>query len=915
MDVVKIKYEVDDSELDRLITKYNKLDASSEELVKDFRAINKEAAQAGASMAGFGNKTEQAAKKSKAAINDTKKGLNDLNSGASKVAGMIAGYFTFQAITSLGKQIINVTAEFEKFRAVLTNTLGSQAAADLALDLIQDFAATTNFSVTELTSSFIKLTNSGFQPTKEELTLLADVANSTGKSFDQLTEAILDANTFQFERLKEFGIKAEQAGNKIRFTFKGVTTEVAKSADSVQEYLLGLGKLEGVAGSTAAISATLEGQISNLGDSFDQLLLSIGKSGRGGVSEGISLLSEGLGELKNAVEGEKSVFDPFVQTLNGLWTIATDLYNSVSDLWRGFQGLFGEVQEGSFIMEALATAFKITLVPFKAVAQAVVVVVDSFKLLKNASQNINNFLKGKPLIDLTPSLEKLKADTKKIGEIITLSDGELVRKKVDVEANLSWIDEMSFKREKRKTELTKEELDKRFKDELEYIDKLEKLTIGRSNANGGTGADEIRIQEDFNKRRESIFKRYAKTREIDYQFLLLKEKQLEIEYSQFLEDEDNDREKARIEARDQILKNIDQQLAAQKVLDTDYYNARIIQEQEAFKKGEINLEQYYKALEEITKEAKRTELQNAIDADNEKLSVTKLSADQVISINQDILDKTKELNDLEIEEYKKKEEEKTKVKKEEEAKRRELEQQSYDLFVEIVNAGFEINQNRLTGDLENLKANTEEELKLAGDNQKRKDEINKAAADKERALKRRQAEIDRNQAIFNIGITTALNVVKALGQPPIPGTNLIAAAIAAASGAAQLAVVASRPLPKFAKGTKNVTGGQHGVDSVHALLMPGEAVLPTDQAQHPNLKPIIGGLIDRTLDPRDITIRSHKQTKGSHRDDPLVKEMQGLRKEMKKLKQLNVTVDRTGVNVDEVGPNSRTRILNSYFNA
>lgn len=908
MDVVKIKYEVDDSELDRLITKYNKLDASSEELVKDFRAINKEAAQAGASMAGFGNKTEQAAKKSKAAINDTKKGLNDLNSGASKVAGMIAGYFTFQAITSLGKQIINVTAEFEKFRAVLTNTLGSQAAADLALDLIQDFAATTNFSVTELTSSFIKLTNSGFQPTKEELTLLADVANSTGKSFDQLTEAILDANTFQFERLKEFGIKAEQAGNKIRFTFKGVTTEVAKSADSVQEYLLGLGKLEGVAGSTAAISATLEGQISNLGDSFDQLLLSIGKSGRGGVSEGISLLSEGLGELKNAVEGEKSVFDPFIQTLNGLWTIATDLYNSVSDLWRGFQGLFGEVQEGSFVMEALATAFKITLVPFKAVAQAVVVVVDSFKLLKNASQNINNFLKGKPLIDLTPSLEKLKADTKKIGEIITLSDGELVRKKVDVEANLSWIDEMSFKRE-----LTKEELDKRFKDELEYIDKLEKLTIGRSNANGGTGADEIRIQEDFNKRREDIFKRYAKTREIDYQFLLLKEKQLEIEYSQFLEEEDNDRAKARIEARDQILKNIDQQLAAQKVLDTDYYNARIIQEQEAFKKGEINLEQYYKALEEITKQAKRTELQNAIDADNEKLEVTKQEPEARLKIYQDIADKTRELNDLEIEEYKKKEEEKTEKLKEEQEKRKLITETGIEIFGIIQDAYFQRQNDNLSAQLENLKTNTDEEIRLAGDNQKRKEEIQKQAEVKERAIKRRQAEQERSQALFTIGVTTLVNSVKAYGTPPVP--NLIASFAALALGAAQAGAVLSRPLPKFAKGTKSVTGGQQGVDSVHALLMPGEAVLPTDQAQHPNLKPIIGGLIDRTLDPRDITIRSHKQTKGSHRDDPLVKEMQGLRKEIKKLKQVNVTVDRSGVNVDEVGPNSRNRILNSYFNA
>ena len=50
----------------------------------------------------------------------------------------------------------------------------------------------------ELTESFIKLKNRGFDPTKEELTQIGDLAASQGKSFDQLTEAILDAQTGEF---------------------------------------------------------------------------------------------------------------------------------------------------------------------------------------------------------------------------------------------------------------------------------------------------------------------------------------------------------------------------------------------------------------------------------------------------------------------------------------------------------------------------------------------------------------------------------------------------------------------------------------------------------------------------------------------------------------------------------------------
>jgi hypothetical protein len=58
-------------------------------------------------------------------------------------------------------------------------------------------------------------------------------------------------------------------------------------------------------------------------------------------------------------------------------------------------------------------------------------------------------------------------------------------------------------------------------------------------------------------------------------------------------------------------------------------------------------------------------------------------------------------------------------------------------------------------------------------------------------------------------------------------------------GAAQIALIASQPLPKFAKGG-TVKGGQPGKDSVPAMLMPGEEVVNTKASeQHrPLLKAI-----------------------------------------------------------------------------
>jgi hypothetical protein len=157
---------------------------------------------------------------------------------------------------------------------------------------IQKFAAETPFSVQELTASFVKLANQGFRPTEIQMRQLGDVAASTGKSFDQLTEAIIDAQVGEFERLKEFGIRAQKEGDQVKFTFKGVQTQVQFTSDSIREYVTSLGDAVGVSGSMEAISKTLGGQISNLGDSWDQLLLTLGGQTEGVFSTAISALNE-----------------------------------------------------------------------------------------------------------------------------------------------------------------------------------------------------------------------------------------------------------------------------------------------------------------------------------------------------------------------------------------------------------------------------------------------------------------------------------------------------------------------------------------------------------------------------------------------------------------------------------------------
>jgi hypothetical protein len=230
----------------------------------------------------------------------------------SAIQSQIAGAFAIGTLVSFGKAVIDTTAQFEKLKAVLTNTLGSKSEAEKSFEMLNKFASQTPFSVLELTESFVKLTNFGLKPSLEALRAYGDLASATGKSFDQLTEAIIDATTGEFERLKEFGIRAKKQGDKVTFTFKGVQTQVNFTSKSIREYIESLGDVQGVSGGMAAISETLSGKLSNLSDAFTNLKAAIG----GVVATPITTFLE---NLTNIISGNSlETVEDFQAAINNL---------------------------------------------------------------------------------------------------------------------------------------------------------------------------------------------------------------------------------------------------------------------------------------------------------------------------------------------------------------------------------------------------------------------------------------------------------------------------------------------------------------------------------------------------------------------------------------------------------------------
>jgi phage tail tape-measure protein len=264
-------------------------------------------------------------------------------------------------LTSIAKQIFDVTAEFQKLGAVLNNTLGSQSLAAAALSDIKTFAAQTPFGVQELTASFVKLANQGFKPTIDQLRNLGDIAASQGKSFDQLTEAIIDAQTGEFERLKEFGIRASKEGDKVTFTFKGVKQQVDFTNESIRGYILSLGDAAGVSGSMAAISQTLGGQVSNLGDSFDNLFNGLGSASTGILSYVLTQLSTAVNFVAEIVNDANALRDPFAERRSQNVSKEFEEFKklSKSGQTQAINAIVQEIQEWRSNLDQLTQAFAV----------------------------------------------------------------------------------------------------------------------------------------------------------------------------------------------------------------------------------------------------------------------------------------------------------------------------------------------------------------------------------------------------------------------------------------------------------------------------------------------------------------------------------------------------------------------------
>lgn len=285
--------------------------------------------------------------------------LGAINPALGVMAGLLGGVAT---------KAFNATSAWQGYSAALASSLGSQDLANKNLSVLEDLAVKLPVGLNEVTESFNQLVNRGFKPTKDELANLSGFAAAQNKTFDQLIQAILDAENGELERLKEFGIQAANEGGKVSVTFRGITKTFEKGALDSASAFADLAKELGSDKLNAAKMDTLAGRMSNLSDQGDKVARKFGEVLLPVFESILSLASGFLGVIDDIITG----FSSFGVELGKLGETSQTHYPTLEKIFSLFSDDDGKIEQARSVWERFFFSLRVGFERIIATAEAFV---------------------------------------------------------------------------------------------------------------------------------------------------------------------------------------------------------------------------------------------------------------------------------------------------------------------------------------------------------------------------------------------------------------------------------------------------------------------------------------------------------------------------------------------------------------
>jgi hypothetical protein len=223
---------------------------------------------------------------------DAGRGAGELGDGLDDIAVALANIATVEGLRRLATDLVRASASAQTLQASLAYAVGSEKEAGRVYREILGTFGPLGLDVAALTDNFVRLKNLGLDASTRALRAYTNVAKGSRKETTDFVEAVADATVGEFERLKEFGIKASVQGNQVALTFRGTTRSVANDAASIEQALISIGEVE-FGGAIEAQAQTVEAQVARLEASWERLKATFGA----GLAEGVGETSQALAEL------------------------------------------------------------------------------------------------------------------------------------------------------------------------------------------------------------------------------------------------------------------------------------------------------------------------------------------------------------------------------------------------------------------------------------------------------------------------------------------------------------------------------------------------------------------------------------------------------------------------------------------
>ena len=476
----------------------------------------------------------------------------DVLGSAFKVLGGLGAGAALTGIYALSKGAFDNVKAFEDLSAKISGVTGDLQSAEKVFWELNSLEDETTISTQKLADSLLYLNKYGISVTSKDIKDLSALSLGLNKDLETVSSAIAKATQGRYNELKNLGFAVQDEGNKLSVTFKGVTTEIGKDAESIKNYLSSIGEskfsdvLNNKLNTTEASLnrfknawGTLQTEIFRSDGTLGQLFQSILNTGTNMVNGLIQVFR--LESVKKTLDSAvKRISESISKTFEFITGESLDFEQDWSKIWLKVINL---VKEKSAQFGILSAAFIST---FKVVAGAF----DDFlykpikalwnKLTKETSEWMDNFwgkfgktlLRGNPIYNAYRTFKDWEEESTDVGQQFidqgssladALKERELAMQGA-ADSYAETLKEITDSEKELESELKKNQAGK----DKGFLDKFFGSVTGGSSAT----AETVKTMKSTLNKLKTEWDNFMKSLTSSYRNSLSERQQLEIEYAE-----------------------------------------------------------------------------------------------------------------------------------------------------------------------------------------------------------------------------------------------------------------------------------------------------------------------------------------------------------------------------------------------